>query len=255
MVNANAVYAVDNVNDTDDADTVAVEDDDKKLFGDSDDDVDDLVGDDGAATGADKRLSVDAAGDASTGLPRKTFINWEAFQTAFDRYQAEHLVLYRIRSSETRPTHNRNVLQQVLGSTTLERTRAPMDTAVQVSENLVSYPTIIDDDFMNFRVAQSYREHVCIDSYDYNFVIPKALVIKSSAVIEEEKKKRKKSNYFNRVADSGQEGNTSVEIIMHFLGGTPHFMSGAVYKMDEFYSITNKLSAWEADVSWLKSTK
>ncbi|KAF4129608.1 hypothetical protein GN958_ATG21103 [Phytophthora infestans] len=68
MVNANAVYAVDNVNDTDDADTVAVEDDDKKLFGDSDDDVDDLVRNDGAATGADKRLSVDAAGDASTGV-------------------------------------------------------------------------------------------------------------------------------------------------------------------------------------------
>ncbi|KAF4035850.1 hypothetical protein GN244_ATG12081 [Phytophthora infestans] len=70
MVNANAVYAVDNVNDTDDADTVAVEDDDKKLFGDSDDDVDDLVRNDGAATGADKRLSVDAAGDASTGFDR-----------------------------------------------------------------------------------------------------------------------------------------------------------------------------------------
>ncbi|KAI9992741.1 hypothetical protein PInf_014609 [Phytophthora infestans] len=97
VVNADDVDAVDNVNDTDDADTEAVEyddadteavdddadteavedddpdtetvkDDANRLLGDSDDDVDDRIGDDGAATGSDNRLSVDAAGDASTGV-------------------------------------------------------------------------------------------------------------------------------------------------------------------------------------------
>ncbi|KAI9996498.1 hypothetical protein PInf_014226 [Phytophthora infestans] len=67
VVNADDVDAVDNVNETDDADTEAVEGDDADTEA-VKDDVDDRIEDDGATTGADNRLSVDAAGDASTGV-------------------------------------------------------------------------------------------------------------------------------------------------------------------------------------------
>ncbi|EEY67790.1 uncharacterized protein PITG_18022 [Phytophthora infestans T30-4] len=90
-----------------------------------------------------------------------------------------------------------------------------------VSEILAGYPTILNDDFMNARVAHSCRESVSPKDYVYNFVIPKPLVIKLKAVIEAERKKRPKSKYFNPVVEH-QDSNTEA-IIAYFPGGTPRF--------------------------------
>ncbi|EEY67205.1 uncharacterized protein PITG_04152 [Phytophthora infestans T30-4] len=73
-----------------------------------------------------------------------------------------------------------------------------------VSEILAGYPTSLDDDFMNARVAHSCRESVSPKDYIYNSVILKLLVIKLKAVIEAERKKRPKSKYFNPVAPRQQ---------------------------------------------------
>ncbi|KAE9345624.1 hypothetical protein PF008_g8655 [Phytophthora fragariae] len=124
-----------------------------------------------------------------------------------------------------------------------------------LSEILANYPTIMDDDFMNSRVARSKRDHVYADNYNYNFVIPKNLVLKLDAVVKAEKKKRSMSNYFNQTADDNHPERTTEEIIAYFPGGTPQFTSAAVYRMNEFYNVVRKLDAWKEDVDWLMSTK
>ncbi|KAI9984332.1 hypothetical protein PInf_005680 [Phytophthora infestans] len=64
----------------DDADTETVKADDNRLLGDSDDDVDDRIGDDRAATGSDNRLRADAAVDVSTGPYKSSYARLEATQ-------------------------------------------------------------------------------------------------------------------------------------------------------------------------------
>ncbi|EGZ27363.1 hypothetical protein PHYSODRAFT_408340, partial [Phytophthora sojae] len=100
-----------------------------------------------------------------------------------------------------------------------------------VSGILANYPTIMDDDFMNSRVAHSKRDHVYADDYDYNFVIPKNLVVKLEAVVKAEKKKRSKSKYFNQTADDNHPKGTTEEIIAYFPGGTPQFTRFVVTKL------------------------
>ncbi|KAE9000828.1 hypothetical protein PF011_g14015 [Phytophthora fragariae] len=117
-----------------------------------------------------------------------------------------------------------------------------------VPEILANDPTIIDDDFMNSRVARSKRDHVYTDNYDYNFVIPKNLILKLDAVVKAEKKKRSKSNYFNQTADDNHPERTTDEIIAYFPSGTPEVTSAAVYRMNEFYNVVRKLDAWKEDV-------
>ncbi|KAJ8506917.1 hypothetical protein ON010_g19047 [Phytophthora cinnamomi] len=107
---------------------------------------------------------------------------------------------------------------------------------------------------MNARVARCHRDHVYPDDYDYNFVIPKSLVIKLDAVVGSEKKKRPKSKYFNPIVDGEYPEGTAKEILTYFPGETPKFTSEAIYSMHEFYSTVNKFNAWKADVEWLTST-
>ncbi|KAE8880477.1 hypothetical protein PF003_g35428 [Phytophthora fragariae] len=101
---------------------------------------------------------------------------------------------------------------------------------------------------MNSRVARSKRDHVYTDNYDYNFVIPKNLILKLDAVVKAEKKKRSKSNYFNQTADDNHPERTTDEIIAYFPSGTPEVTSAAVYRMNEFYNVVRKLDAWKEDV-------
>ncbi|GMF23939.1 unnamed protein product [Phytophthora fragariaefolia] len=143
---------------------------------------------------------------------------------------------------------------------------------------------------MNSRVAHSKHDHVYADNYDYNFVIPKNLVLKLNAVVKAERKKRSKSKYFNQSADDNHPEGTTEEIIAYFPDGTPQFtrfvvikllfcslccmmrctqccllcfvlycclvlLSTAVYGMNEFYNVVRKLDAWKEDVDWLLSTK
>ncbi|EEY69827.1 uncharacterized protein PITG_06335 [Phytophthora infestans T30-4] len=96
----------------------------------------------------------------------------------------------------------------------------------RVSEILAGYPTILDDDFMNARVAHSCRESVSPKDYVYNFVIPKPLVIKLKAVIEAERKKRPKSKYFNPVVEH-QDSNTEANYCI-FSWWNGHDLQGAV---------------------------
>ncbi|GMF48270.1 unnamed protein product [Phytophthora fragariaefolia] len=55
-----------------------------------------------------------------------------------------------------------------------------------VSEILTNYPNIMNDEFMKARVAHSSTEYVCSAEYDYNFVIPKCLVVQLDAVVKAE---------------------------------------------------------------------
>ncbi|KAE9340830.1 hypothetical protein PF008_g10934 [Phytophthora fragariae] len=110
------------------------------------------------------------------------------------------------------------------------------------------------DDYLSARIAHSRRDYVCSEDYDYNFVIPKNLVIKLNAVVEAEKKKRQKPRYFEVDVEQDHPEGTSEEIIVYFPGGTPQLTSGAVFRMIEFYNIVGKLNAWKADVQWLTST-
>ncbi|ETN20663.1 hypothetical protein PPTG_03621 [Phytophthora nicotianae INRA-310] len=144
----------------------------------------------------------------------------------------------------------------------------------RVSEILASYPTIMDDDFMNTRVAESCRSAVSTEEFDYNFVIPKSLVIKLKAVIQAERNKRPKSKYFNTEGEDTDSNNEA--IVAYFPGVTPRFTryvitvllivllrvltldlllqccllcccnkflynSEAVFKMAEFYNVVKKM--------------
>eukprot|EP00644_Phytophthora_capsici_P003836 jgi/Phyca11/108810/e_gw1.15.709.1 len=91
----------------------------------------------------------------------------------------------------------------------------------RVSEILASYPTVMDDDFMNTRVAECCRASVSSEDFDYNFVIPKPLVIKLKAVIQAEQNKRPKSKYFNTERED-PDSNTEA-IVAYFPGVTPQF--------------------------------
>ncbi|ETO69745.1 hypothetical protein F444_13727 [Phytophthora nicotianae P1976] len=111
----------------------------------------------------------------------------------------------------------------------------------------------MDDDFMNTRVAESCRSAVSTEDFDYNFVIPKSLVIKLKAVIQAERNKRPKSKYFNTEGEDTDSNNEA--IVAYFPGVTPRFTSEAVFKMAEFYNVVKKCSAWRADMEWLQTTK
>ncbi|ETO59253.1 hypothetical protein F444_22376, partial [Phytophthora nicotianae P1976] len=79
----------------------------------------------------------------------------------------------------------------------------------------------MDDDFMNTRVAESCRSAVSTEDFDYNFVIPKSLVIKLKAVIQAERNKRPKSKYFNTEGEDTDSNNEA--IVAYFPGVTPRF--------------------------------
>ncbi|POM80561.1 Hypothetical protein PHPALM_1582 [Phytophthora palmivora] len=124
-----------------------------------------------------------------------------------------------------------------------------------VSGILERYPVIMEDDFMSSRVAHSRCEYVRAGDFDYNFVIPKKLVIKLKAVVEAEKLKCKnRTNFNHRQRDEHPEGYTE-EVMAFFPGGSPHFTSGAVYRMAQYHSVTKKCNAWLDDLNWLESTK
>ncbi|OWZ14875.1 hypothetical protein PHMEG_00011575 [Phytophthora megakarya] len=139
-------------------------------------------------------------------------------------------------------------------SRVLEWARHTVDS-YHVSEILASYPVIMNDDFMNARMTESCSEYVSADAYDYNFVVPRNLVIKLNTVTENERQKRQASKYFNTKEDARHPEGTTKEIMAFFPGGTPHFTSGAIYRMVEFYSIVKHLHAWKADMMWLQTTK
>ncbi|POM71927.1 Hypothetical protein PHPALM_11447 [Phytophthora palmivora] len=114
-----------------------------------------------------------------------------------------------------------------------------------VSGILEIYPVIMEDDFMSSHVAHSRCE--------YNFVIAKKLVIKLKAVVEAEKLKCKnRTNFNHRQRDEHPEGYTE-EVMAFFPGGSPHFTSGAVYRMAQYHSVTKKYNAWMDDLNWLES--
>ncbi|KAL3663456.1 hypothetical protein V7S43_011345 [Phytophthora oleae] len=75
------------------------------------------------------------------------------------------------------------------------------------------------DDFMSSRIAQSCREYVCADAYDYNFVIPKSLVIKLNAVTEDARRKRQDPQSFNLEEEAEQPERFTKEIVA--FSGTP----------------------------------
>ncbi|OWZ00940.1 hypothetical protein PHMEG_00027769 [Phytophthora megakarya] len=99
------------------------------------------------------------------------------------------------------------------------------------------------------------REYVPTATFDYNFVIPQNLVTKLSAVVEEEKLKRQMSKYFNSLISLDQPEGTTEEITAYVPGGTPHFTSGDVYNMVEYYNVVRQFKSWLADVKWLQSTR
>ncbi|POM74456.1 Hypothetical protein PHPALM_8592 [Phytophthora palmivora] len=109
-----------------------------------------------------------------------------------------------------------------------------------VSGILERYPVIMEDDFMSSRVAHSRCEY--------------KLVIKLKTVVEAKKLKRKNRNLNLRQRDEHPQGYTE-EVMTFFPGGSPHFTSGAVYRMVQYHSVTKKYNAWLDDLNWLESTK
>ncbi|KAG1712964.1 hypothetical protein DVH05_000694 [Phytophthora capsici] len=112
----------------------------------------------------------------------------------------------------------------------------------------------MEDDFIGARKARCEKEYVYPDDYDYNFVIPKALVTKLDAVVEAEKMKRASSKYFAEMSQSEHPVGTTEEIIAFFWGGTPRFTSAAVNRLKAFYDIRRKCADWMKDMAWLNSS-
>ncbi|POM78912.1 Hypothetical protein PHPALM_3503 [Phytophthora palmivora] len=112
-----------------------------------------------------------------------------------------------------------------------------------VSGILERYTVKMEDDFMFSRVVHSRCEYVRAGDFDYNFVIPKKLVIKLKAVVKAEKLKcENRTNFNHRQRDEHPEGYTE-EVMAFFPGGSPHFTSGAVYRMAQYHSVTKKRNA------------
>ncbi|GMF14566.1 unnamed protein product [Phytophthora fragariaefolia] len=140
-----------------------------------------------------------------------------------------------------------------------------------VSEILTNYPNIMNDEIMKARVAHSSTEYVCSAEYDYNFAIPKCLVVKLDAVVKAEKNKHPKSRYFNSTSSLDPPDGTAEEFIAYLLvafvlinmllalmisrASRVVSVSGEVYRMGNFYDIVKKINAWKADMKWLMTSK
>ncbi|KAL3669497.1 hypothetical protein V7S43_005890 [Phytophthora oleae] len=116
---------------------------------------------------------------------------------------------------------------------------------VFVMEMLDSYPVVMNDDFLKVRTARCQ----CIQSddgeYDYNFVIPNALVIKLNAVLRAEQSKRPPPQYFA----AKLTGDISEEIVASFSGETPKFDSRAISLLQ--HSTAYAGSANNGEQTWL----
>ncbi|EGZ22091.1 hypothetical protein PHYSODRAFT_329949 [Phytophthora sojae] len=114
---------------------------------------------------------------------------------------------------------------------------------------------IMTDAFLAARSPRAKRVSVRSDDYDYNFVIPKNLVIKLDAVVKAEKAKRRTPASFGGNAEDEYPVGTVEEIVAFFPGGLPRFASGAVYNMKSFYNVRKLSEAWLLDMTWVSTTK
>ncbi|KAG2999753.1 hypothetical protein PC120_g20857 [Phytophthora cactorum] len=114
-----------------------------------------------------------------------------------------HGQIYVLRFPQAKPRHNQRKRKK---QARLETSSKPQKLAAiarpDKRRTVSELPSHHGRRLLGARSARCQRSYVCPNDYDYNFMIPKHLVIKLSAVVGAEKMKRKGSDYFDNNSES-----------------------------------------------------